>query len=377
LRRSSSEGYILITLPFHRFVYKRNFKLMIDRRNFLKTSLAGGMAIAISRPLNSFSPLIRMPEPIMPSSVGLTTGNNRADLAFRALRPFSKQVKAAIGKKRVVIKPNNVSIDIQLASTHADTLEGILEFLKSIGKLENAVIAESAANGPTLDGFSNFGYNRLADKYKVKLIDLDQQSYDTIFVFDEKDFRPHAVRMSHLLLDPDSYIISSARMKTHDRVVATLSLKNIVFGAPIKDIGFTYGSNRKAGSKIDKPIVHGSGFRGINYNLYSLARQLHPHLSVIDGFEGMEGQGPNSGTPVDHRICIASTDWLAADRVGIEVMGIDFSRVGYLNFCADAGLGVADLSKIEVIGEKISDHIKTYKLSKNIDAQMVWKEKAS
>jgi uncharacterized protein (DUF362 family) len=348
---------------------------MTDRRNFLKTTLAGGIALACYKPLSSFSPVIRMAEPLMSSSVGLTTGNNRADLAFRALQPFARQIKADIGKRRVVIKPNNVSIDIQLASTHADTLEGILEFLRSINKLENAVIAESAANGPTFDGFSNFGYNRLADKYKVKLIDLDQQPFDTIFVFDEKDFRPHAVRMSHLLLDPDSYIISAARMKTHDRVVATLSLKNIVFGAPIKDIGFTYGSNRKPGSKIDKPIVHGSGFRGINYNLYSLARQLHPHLAVIDGFEGMEGQGPNSGTPVDHRICIASTDWLAADRVGIELMGIDFARVGYLNFCADAGLGTADLSKIEVIGEKISNHIKQYQLSKNIEAQMVWKEK--
>lgn len=348
----------------------------VDRRNFLKTSLAGGIGIACYKPLTKFESFIS-PAAMASSSVGLTTGDNKADLAYRALQPFSKQIRAEIGKRRVVIKPNNVSIDIPLASTHADTLEGILEFLSSIGKLQNAVIAESAANGPTLEGFSNLGYNRLAQKYKVQLIDLDQQPFDTIYVFDEKDFRPHPVRMSHMLLDPDSYIISSARMKTHDRVVATLSLKNIVFGAPIKDIGFAYGPKRKEGTKIDKPIVHGSGFRGINYNLYALARQLHPHLSVIDGFEGMEGNGPNNGLPVDHRICVASTDWLAADRVGIELMGIDFSRVGYLNFCADAGLGTADLSKIEVIGERISDHIKTYQLSKNIEAQMVWKEKVN
>jgi uncharacterized protein (DUF362 family) len=264
-----------------------------------------------------------------------------------------------------------------LASTHADTLEGVCEFLKSIGKLQNVIIAESAANGPTFEGFSNFGYSRISDKYKVRLVDLDQELYDIIYVFDEKDFKPHPVRMSNILLDPDAYIISVARMKTHDRVVATLSLKNIVFGAPIKDMGFAYGSNRKEGTKIDKPIVHGSGFRGINYNLYALARQLHPDLAVIDGFEGMEGQGPNSGTAVDHKICIASTDWLAADRVGIETMGIDFARVGYLNFCAEAGLGVADLNKIEIIGERIADHIKTYKLSKNIEAQMVWREKVS
>ena len=47
---------------------------------------------------------------------------------------------------------------------------------------------------PTLEGFSNFGYNRLADKYKVKLVDLDQEPYDIIYVFDEKDFRPHPVQ---------------------------------------------------------------------------------------------------------------------------------------------------------------------------------------
>jgi uncharacterized protein (DUF362 family) len=349
--------------------------MSMNRRNFIRTTLAGGVAASFISPFGNLSgyPAITS----MPSAVALTTGDHRADLAFRALQPFSKQVKLAIGKRRVILKPNNVSINIPLASTHADTLEGILEFLKSIGKLGNAVIAESAANGPTFEGFSNLGYNRLADKYKVKLVDFDQEVYEVIHVFDEKDFRPHPVRMSKMLLSPDSYIISAARMKTHDRVLATLSLKNIVFGAPIKDVGFAYGAKRKEGTKNDKPIAHGSGFRGINFNLYSLAKQLHPHLALIDGFEGMEGQGPNNGTPVDHRVCVAGTDWLATDRVGIELMGIDFAKVGYLNFCADAGMGVADLSKIKVIGERIADHIKTYQLSKNIESQLIWRERVS
>jgi uncharacterized protein (DUF362 family) len=350
----------------------------IDRRSFIKTTLAGGVAATFISPLNSildYSP--DQPQVSTASAVGLTTGDNRADMAFRALQPFAKQIRAAIGKKRIIVKPNNVSIDIPLACTHADSLEGILEFLKSIGKLQNVIIAESAANGPSLEGFSNLGYNRLAEKYKVKLVDLDQDKVDVLYVFDEKDFRPHPIRMSHMMLDPDSYIISAAKMKTHDRVVATLSLKNVVVGAPVKDSGYTFGPNRKPGSKSYKSIVHGSGFRGINYNLYALARQLHPHLAVIEGFEGMEGNGPNNGTPVDHRVCVASTDWLAADRVGIELMGIDFANVGYLNYCADAGLGTADLSKIQVVGEKIADHIKPYQLSKNINAQLIWKERIS
>jgi len=343
---------------------------IINRRNFLRTSVLGGLAVTYGSkvrafvPDNSFDPYA--------AQVALTTGSNRADMAFRALQPFAKQISQAIGSKLVVLKPNNVSINVPLAATHVDTLEGILEFLKSINKLQNVVIAESAAGGPTLEGFSNYGYNRLAAKYSVKLVDLDQEKYEMLYVFDEKDFRPHAIRISGLLLSPDSYVVSVARMKTHDRVLATLSLKNIVFGAPIKDLGFGWGPNRKPGTKNDKPIAHGSGYRGINYNLHALAERLHPDLAVIDGFEGMEGNGPNDGTPVDHRICLAGTDWLATDRVGIELMGIDLAKVGYLTYCAQSNMGVADLNRIEIIGERIADHKKTYKLSDSLDRQLIW-----
>lgn len=341
-----------------------------NRRNFIRTSVMGSIAASGISPLFAFNSL---PEQIQKeATVSLTTGTNRADLAFRALEPFAKEIKHAIGNRRVVLKPNNVLINVPLTSTHVDTLEGVLEFLKSIRKLDNVVIAESAANGPTLEGFDNYGYFRLLNKYPVKLVDLDQQPYELLHVFDEKDFKPHAIRMSSVLLNQDSFIVSVARMKTHDRVIATLSLKNIVFGAPVKDVGFSWTPQRKPGAKSDKAIAHGSGFRGINFNLYSLAKQLHPHLSLIDGFEGMEGNGPNYGTPVDHRVCVASTDWLAADRVAIELMGIDFSKVGYLNFCSQTGMGIADLNKIEIIGESISNHIQKYKLNDNIEKQLVW-----
>jgi uncharacterized protein (DUF362 family) len=343
---------------------------LFTRRNFIKASVAGSIGATLIRPFDTFASSGSAQQ--FSAEVALTTGDNRADMAFRALKPFSKQIAQAIGKKRVVLKPNNVSIDIPLCATHVDTLEGILEFMKSIGKLDQCIIAESAAGGATMDGFSNYGYMKLLNKYPIRLVDLDSEKIELIHVFDERDFRPHPVRVSGVLLDPDSYIVSVARMKTHDRVLATLSLKNIVLGAPVKDIGFSWSPSKKPGTVNDKPIVHGGGFRGLNYNLYALAPKLHPHLAVIDGFEGMEGNGPNRGTPVDHRVCVAGLDWLATDRVGIELMGIDFAKVGYLNFCAQAGLGTADLSGIKIVGESISAHIKSYKLSDNIDKQLVW-----
>jgi uncharacterized protein (DUF362 family) len=161
-------------------------------------------------------------------------------------------------------------------------------------------------------------------------------------------------------------------MKTHDRVLATLSLKNIVFGAPVKDIGYGWGSYaQKQGTTTDKPIVHGGGFKGINYNLFAMSQILRPDLAIVDGFEGMEGNGPNDGTPVDHRICVAGLDWLATDRTAIELMGIDFAKVAYLNYCAQAGYGVADLDKIEIIGESIAKHKRTYELSGNVERQLI------
>jgi uncharacterized protein (DUF362 family) len=348
-------------------------KHLSNRRDFLRASLLTGLAAVgtgrFARPGHAAVDSTTL-KPT--SRVALFHGEDRADIAFRALQVHGQAVSRAIGDRRVVIKPNNVAIDKQLSATHAGCLEGILEFLKSIGKLNQTVIAESAANGPTLEGFENYHYTGLARRYAVRLIDLDEQEVERVQVFDEKDIRPHAVRVSKLLLDPDTFIISAAKMKTHDLIVATLSLKNIVLGAPVKDPGYGGGRGAKSEAKSDKPIVHGGGFRGLNYNLFDLSRRLHPHLAVIDGYDGMEGNGPTRGTLVEHRVCVASPDWLAADRVAVELMGIDFGKVGYLNYCAQAGLGEGDLQRIEVVGEPIAKHVRHYKLADNIDQQLVW-----
>jgi uncharacterized protein (DUF362 family) len=342
----------------------------------LKTALAGGLAaVAPIRPPSTAASAAG-PDAPRPTQVALTAGDDRAQIAFSALKSLGPEIARAIGNRPVVIKPNNVAIEIQLSATHAGCLEGILEFLKSIGKLGQAVIAESAANGPTLEGFSNYGYTRLAEKYGVKLVDLDQEPSRLLQVFDQRDFRPHPIRMSQRLLDPSAFIISAAKLKTHDLVVTTLSLKNIVLGAPVKDAGFGFGSRAKPGLSSDKPIAHGGGVRGLNYNLFALAQVLHPHLAVIDGYDGMEGYGPTRGKAVDHRVCVASADWLAADRVGVELMGIDFAKVGYLNYCADARLGQADLKKIEIVGEPLARHVKTYQLAPNIEKQLIWMKPA-
>ena len=94
------------------------------------------------------------------------------------------------------------------------------------------------------------------------------------------------MRVSSIITDRDSYIVSVARMKTHTNVGASLSLKNIVVGSPVKDQGFTLfnedkrfssdAKESKAGSVSYKRLIHGSGVHAVNYNIALLAPSSIP-----------------------------------------------------------------------------------------------------
>jgi uncharacterized protein (DUF362 family) len=44
---------------------------------------------------------------------------------------------------------------------------------------------------------------------------------------------PIPIRLGARFVDPDAFVISAAVMKTHNMVVATMSIKNMVLGAPL------------------------------------------------------------------------------------------------------------------------------------------------
>ena len=75
--------------------------------------------------------------------------------------------------------------------------------------------------------------------------------------------------------------------------------------------------------------VH-QGYGAINLSIAELAELLMPHLAVIDGLEGMEGNGPVNGTPVKWGIFIAGTNAVEVDVLTTWLMGFDPKDVGYL-----------------------------------------------
>jgi uncharacterized protein (DUF362 family) len=344
--------------------------MSLSRRRFVQaagTSLLLPSTFLKAEPVSGRS----APDPQSASSqtkVALVHGDDRRQNVFKALLSIDDQIRPGLRyKTSVVIKPNNVSTERQLAATHVDALAGILDYLEP--RFHGPVyIAESSA-GDTLQGFESFHYDRLVKErraQKVSLVDLNREGkYDTISLIDY-DLHIRPVRLAARVLDSNAFVISSAMLKTHNSVVATLSVKNMVLGSPLHNApGEAEWS--------DKRKFH-AGVRQMNYNMLVAAQKLQPFwgLAVIDGFEGMEGDGPSRGTPVESRVAVASTDFVAADRVALELMGIDPGWVGYLNYCGQTGLGQYDLSKIQVAGAAIEPLKKKYALHPDVQHELEW-----
>ena len=304
------------------------------------------------------------------AAVSLIQGENRRKNAFDALMAIDDQIRPALKRKKyAVIKPNNVSTVNQLAATHTDAIHGILDYLGKTGFKGPVVVAESSA-GETMQGFENFHYDRLAKErhtQKVSLVDLNEEAkYKVIHLLDY-DIHTIPVRLAARLMDPEAFVFCSAILKTHNTVVATLSVKNMVLGAPI------HNAPKETPRWNDKRKYH-NGVRQTHYNMFLTAQAMKPFwgATLIDGYEGMEGNGPASGTPVPSRVAIASTDYIAADRVGVEAMGINADWIGYLQFCSMFGVGQYDINKIDIRGAKIAAVQKKYQMHKDIERELQW-----
>ena len=326
----------------------------------------------------------------MKSQVALIKGDDRHENIAQALTLIEDGIDLS-NKKRILIKPNFVSTRRQLAATHVEAVRAVLDWLHL--RYDGPItIGEGAAVSDTFDGYRNFGYLDLAKEYNVQFVDLNQDEWTPIEVYD-RGLRPMAVRVASTTLGSD-FRISIGPPKIHDAVIVTLSLKNMVVGSMIRGRGGGFfqmlgqllpdrltnsalaekvKSHLSTVNRSDKFALH-QGCHGLNLNLYTLAKVIAPHLSVIDGFVGMEGSGPSGGDPVDLRVAIASTDFLAADAVAITIMGFDVDEVGYLHYCKLGGLGVGDLSDIEIVGNTtIEECRRPFKPHPTYREQLQWR----
>lgn len=341
----------------------------LNRRKFIRTLSSGFAGISAGSQFVS-SPADAARSAPEKSRVVFAAGRSRRDIITQALEPFRDDIEAGIRGKQVVIKPNCVWDGNPLCATDPDAIRAVLDFLKPIYDRE-VIIGESTASPKgTMYTFEEYRYTPIEKEYNVKLADLNQDTGTTEMILG-KNRIPIGIEIIDTFLNPDNYIISLARMKAHNCVVATLTLKNVILASPLNVMeghpGFVKNQHEKA--KMHQGPIH-----GINYNMYLIAHKVRPQLAVIDGFIGMEGNGPTQGTPVEHGVAVAGLDAVAVDRIGLELMGVQYADVGYLQWCSDAGFGQGGLENIDIIGPDMERHVIRYRMHDNIEWQLQWKD---
>lgn len=176
-------------------------------------------------------------------------------------------------------------------------------------------------------------------------------------VFDERDetIASHTgatqlYTFARSLYDADVYI-SIPKLKTHQKVGATLNLKGLV--------GTISNKNQLVHWQVGYPEIHGDEYpdkesyeagqkakvthRGAwpgNDTIWRMVGDLYKgmkmkdrrYFTVIDGIVSGEGQGPFCPTSKNANTLIAGEDLLATDVAAVRYMGLDPEKISYLQY---------------------------------------------
>jgi uncharacterized protein (DUF362 family) len=210
--------------------------------------------------------------------------------------------------KRAVIKPNLVNQfgDSSGTTTHPAVVEAIHDALRDRGFTHIVIADGPSVNRPVDLVFKNSGMTELAARLKVDLVDLNQAERRPV------EWPYGQLPLPNLILDADCYV-NVPKMKTHVRCGVTLSLKN--------QQGICDYDEKKNNHK-----------RGVDEPLGVLGTVLKPHLIVLDGVEGMEGNGPTHGDRNKPGVFAAGTDLVEFDTVVAGVMGFAPDEIPMLSY---------------------------------------------
>jgi len=231
-----------------------------------------------------------------------------------------------------LLKPNYIVDKDPLGglTTSPESLDGIITYLfEKVGKSpDQIIIGEGGYPSSTDAAFTTCGARDIARKYRVRLVNLNEDERETITLRDSLALK--RVNVASTVRGVEC-IISVPSLKTHSMAVTTLAMKNCM------------------GCILPKGIMHGS----LHKKIADLAALINPRLSVIDGIIGGEGN-EEYGDTVPMGIIIAGMDYVAVDTVGSAVMGYTPDECKYLQYGAQKGLGTCDLGEIDVVGTSIN-----------------------
>ena len=337
----------------------------------------------------------------------LVAGDYRKENIKKCLTLIQEDLDPVKTAKNILIKPNLVALKPDFANTHVESIEAVIEFIRTIAPDTPITVGESSASAfykglPTKKVFEDFDYYRLEKKYNnVSLTDFDNDS-DVIESPIHSVVGDTHLRISRRIEDFD-YRISLAIPKTHNFAVATFGIKNMAGLVLRQDMAMIHGM--KGGVEVDAPKTfldklppgtvsrarrtlpnwlinflfssyptYRKSVKMIHRNIVEFAKRTWPDLVVLDGFICMEGDGPVDGSAVVMKTAIASADPVKADGIGARLIGFDPEDVGYLYYLQNEEK-MGEYSLTNLVGDDLNQIKKNFIRHVTYDIQSQWKEK--
>ena len=214
--------------------------------------------------------------------------------------------------KRVLIKPNLLGAYLpeRAVTTHPAVVEALVRYWLEKGK--EVWIGDSPGGALNVERvWETCGYNDLAKRYPVKLVNLSTAG------FRELDYEGTKVKISEVFWRC-GIIINVAKYKTHSLTGFTGGLKNLyglVPGLIKTDYHRLYPATKD--------------FAALLLALYRLTRSRVSY-SFIDGILGMDGAGPSAGRVRNFGLLFGSRSIPAMDYTAARLMGFRMGDVPYL-----------------------------------------------
>ncbi|HEX7507383.1 MAG TPA: malectin domain-containing carbohydrate-binding protein [Polyangia bacterium] len=243
----------------------------------------------------------------------------------------------------VLIKPNLVTSKA-LAVTDWHVVKALVDLIKVANGGANITIADGSASADSIAVMNEQGFTTANFGAGVTFANFNDTATNPTNTYVLADSRTGAAeKIPALITDADIYI-DMPKMKTHYHAGMTGAVKNLGIGTgpmPVWNTGGNFGTG-------------GTAKYGLHHDIRSeivdhIACRV-PDLSIMDALQGMEGQGPGSGTAVTMNLVLASKDPVAVDAVAATIMGIPPALITHLVLAANENIGVIDLNNISTTG---------------------------
>ncbi|MBI3421264.1 MAG: DUF362 domain-containing protein [Candidatus Sungbacteria bacterium] len=282
--------------------------------------------------------------------VALVTGNDRRSMVREALTLLGDAVQKSIAEAhKIFIHPNLVNYRNQGACTPVEAVRGVLDHISLI---RNDIIKIGDAGfHDTKKAFDAFGYASLDRSGNIELVDLNDDEAIPVATYDAavQKSRMHqaasgvlgGMGFSKTIADTDCNIVV-VPAKMHSYYIATLAIKTHIVGSLIV-------KRSPFGIHARWPWLH-TGYKPAHMSLAELYCEYPARLTVIDGTQAMEGDGPASGTTVNLGWVIASLNPVAADGLAAYLMGWEPEDIGYLYYLEQKNLGPIHVRDMRILG---------------------------